>query len=70
MYPTGKKEWIQEEAFGFHLSGADNSGRCRTDEKGKARYYDAPIMEFTDSMLYGCHLDLTYEELKKFCETN
>jgi len=31
-------------------------------------YTEDPPLTFDDSILYGCHLDLTYEELKSFCE--
>jgi len=73
QYSTGKKEWIIEPASGFYLRGATNDGECWTDSgpnAGKERYYDDPILGFTDSMLYGCHLDLTYEELETFCKDN
>ena len=64
-YTTGKKEYIVEPASGFYLSGADNEGQCWNDNvNGKDRYYDDPILEFNDSMLYGCHLDLSYKELE------
>jgi len=72
-YTTGKKEYITEPASGFVLRGAKDDGECWADSgvnAGKARYYDDPVLGFTDSMLYGCHLDLTYEELESFCKNN
>ena len=31
-------------------------------------YFDDPILKFDDSMVYGCSLELTKEQLKTFCE--
>ena len=31
-------------------------------------YFDDPLLTFEDSILTGCHLDLTYDELQKFCQ--
>jgi hypothetical protein len=32
------------------------------------KYYEDPTLTFDDSVVAGCHLDLTYNELKDFCE--
>ena len=69
-YPTGKKEYIAEPANGFYLSGADNNGECWAETSSGTRYYDDPVLDFSDSMLYGCSKDLTYAELETFCNSN
>jgi len=34
-------------------------------------YYDDPVLTFEDSMVYGCTLELDYEELtNEFCKNN
>ena len=32
-------------------------------------YYDDQVITFEGSGVYGCHIDLNYEELKKFCDS-
>ena len=34
------------------------------DEK---HYFEDPQLTFDDSLLYGCHMDMNYDELKEFC---
>ena len=31
-------------------------------------YYETPILTFEDSLIYGCSLQLTLQELRDFCE--
>jgi len=31
-------------------------------------YFDDPLMTFEDSSVHGCTIDLTFDELKEFCE--
>lgn len=31
------------------------------------KYIEDPLLTFEDSILTGCHLDLTYDELRDFC---
>lgn len=30
-------------------------------------YFDDPVLTFEDSFVYGCSIELTYDELKDFC---
>jgi hypothetical protein len=30
-------------------------------------YYEDPQLTFDDSILYGCYIDMNYEELQNFC---
>ena len=32
------------------------------------KYFDDPVLTFDDSIVYGCHLDLNFQELKNFCQ--
>jgi hypothetical protein len=68
---------------GFKLRGADNQGRCYNLQKSlisdlktsnflistpdEELYFDDPTLLFDDSTIYGCSLQLTKDELKKFC---
>ena len=31
------------------------------------KYFEDPVLTFDNSIVYGCHMDLNYEELKEFC---
>ena len=31
------------------------------------KYFDDPTLTFEDSIVTGCHLDLTFDELMEFC---
>ena len=33
------------------------------------KYFEDPILTFDNSIVYGCHMDLNYDELQEFCIT-
>jgi len=33
-----------------------------------SKYFEDPFLTFDDSIITGCHLDLNYDELNKFCD--
>lgn len=33
------------------------------------KYFEDPVLTFDNSIVYGCHLDLDYDELEEFCKT-
>ena len=66
-----------EPVSGFYLRGAKNDGACIMTELAgnpgfvdpqKISYFEDPQLTFGDSIIYGCYLDLNFEDLKKFCE--
>ena len=69
--------YVVEPKSGFFLRGAKNNGECiMTDVAGDPgfvdpqtiSYFEDPQLTFDDSIIYGCYLDLSFEELKTFCE--
>ena len=66
-------DFIAELKHGLRLRGADNDGECQyveTSLNDELNFYEDPLLSFTDSTLYGCHLDLTLAELQEFCGSN
>jgi hypothetical protein len=66
-------DFIAELKHGLRLRGADNDGECQYVEASlndELNFYEDPLLSFTDSTLYGCHLDLTLAELQEFCDSN
>lgn len=75
---------MEELQDGMYIRGADNSGQCieldgasvqgETAEQAFKRQYPAhrytedPRFTFEDSIMYGCHKDMTFAELKSYCE--
>lgn len=37
------------------------------EDENDVKYFEDPILKFDDSIVYGCHLDLNFDELKTFC---
>lgn len=54
------------------ISGTESSYLPRDgyliNQVTESLYVDDPVLTFEDSILYGCTLDLTYDELQNFCE--
>ena len=48
-------------------AGKFDANKDMADSKD-LKYYNAPSLTFEDSIVTGCHLDLTYKELQKFCK--
>jgi hypothetical protein len=72
------KAYVVEPVSGFYLRGAKNTGECILTklagnpgfvEPQKISYFEDPQLTFDDSIIYGCYLDLTFSELKTFCES-
>jgi len=40
------------------------------DDFSDTRYFEDPVLSFSDSLLTGCHVDLNFEELRDFCLNN
>lgn len=49
----------------------DDPTKYLVENEKEVRYFpDDPVLSFEDSILYGCHLDLSYKELEEFCSNN
>lgn len=74
-------DYMEELSEGMYFRGADNTGQCIEveipdttpfEEKMRAQwkshpYIDDPLFTFSDSIMYGCHKDMNFQELKEFC---
>ena len=59
------KESVTDYGTEFAWPGDDDEPLI--DTVNDLNFFEDPLMSFTDSMLYGCHLDLTLAELQDFC---
>lgn len=71
---------MEEPKQGFFFRGADNKGECisitlaedQTFEDYISKYVpdytEDPQFTFEDSIIYGCHMDMDYLQLKDFCK--
>ncbi len=65
---TGEKELRSTLSAEFEKANFEAKFKSRilssTDE---LTYYEDPVLTFEDSLIYGCSLELDYQQFKDFC---
>lgn len=70
-YQEQASKAVEAYIDGFQVTGATQNGECidtAAPTGNNIRDLDDPVIRFNTDLSYGCQVEFTYDDFKKFCQ--